>query len=293
MLDLQPPISGYNRFIGSYLVTGDKTALIDPGPASAMPGLLAALEKAGINPNAVDYIILTHIHLDHAGGTGSLLKALPNAAVVAHSRARSHLIDPTTIWQASLRTLGGLALQYGQIEPVPEGRITVAEEGMNIALGENLELEIYLTPGHAAHHLSLFEKNGSLLFAGEAAGACINGCLRPATPPPFKMGEALASLDKLIDLKPELICYGHFGCYDKGLERLKSYRDKLLRWHEIVNSQVQKGTDPEAIFSVMKGLDGDLDYLDKLDKAEYQREFKLIINSIYGLAGLVRRGGTK
>jgi glyoxylase-like metal-dependent hydrolase (beta-lactamase superfamily II) len=136
--------------------------------------------------------------------------------------------------------------------------------------------------------LSLFEKTSSLLFAGEAAGACINGGLRPATPPPFKLEEALASLDKLSDLKPERICYGHFGCYDEGPKRLESYRDKLLRWHEIVNLQVQKGTDPEAIFSVMRGLDGDLDYLDKLDKDEYRREFTLIVNSIYGLAGLGR-----
>jgi len=159
---------------------------------------------------------------------------------------------------------------------------------MKICLGEGLELEILLTPGHATHHLSLFEKISSLLFAGEAAGVCINGGLRPATPPPFKLEEALASLDKLIGLKPERICYGHFGCYGEGLKRLKSYRDKLLRWHEMVNLEVRKGADPEAIFSVMRSMDTDLDYLDKLDKDEYEREFSLIVNSIYGLAGLVR-----
>jgi len=285
---LQPPIPGYSRFIGSYLVTGDKTALIDPGPASAMPGLLSTLDKAGINTNAVDYIILTHIHLDHAGGTGSLMKNMPNAAVIAHSRARAHLIDPTKLWEASLRTLGDLALKYGRMEPVPEERIIVAENSLKIGLGENLELEIYLTPGHAAHHLSLFERAGGLLFAGEAAGACIEGSLRPATPPPFKLKETLASIDKLIALKPERICYGHFGCYDEGLKRLKSYRAKILRWHDIVNSQVLKGTSPEEILSFMREQDSDLDYLITLDKDEYKREFTLIVNSIYGLAGFVR-----
>ncbi len=252
-----------------------------------MPGLLAALEQADIKPGKVDYIILTHIHLDHAGGTGSLLKSLPNATVVAHSRARSHLIDPNKLWEASLSTLGDLALKYGQMEPVPAERILVADEGMKITLGEELELEVCLTPGHAVHHLSLFEKTSGMLFAGEAAGACINGGLRPATPPPFKLEEALASLDKLIILKPENICYGHFGCYGDGLKRLKSYREKLLRWHAVVNSQASKGTDPEEIFSIMRGLDSDLKYLDTLDKDEYQREFKLVVNSIYGLAGLV------
>jgi glyoxylase-like metal-dependent hydrolase (beta-lactamase superfamily II) len=255
--------------------------------------MLAALDKAAVTPNSVDYIILTHIHLDHAGGTGSLLKILPNATVVAHSHARLHLIDPAKLWQASLRTMGDLALKYGQIEPVPEERILVAAEGMKIGLGKNLELEVCLTPGHAAHHLSLFEKTSSLLFAGEAAGACINGCLRPATPKPFNLEEALASLDKLIALKPEHICYGHFGCYGQGLKRLKSYRDKLLRWHEVVNLQTNNGTNPEEIFSVMRGLDSDLDYLDKLDKSEYKREFRLIINSIYGLAGFALGSSAK
>jgi len=255
--------------------------------------LLAALDEAGITPNSVDYIILTHIHLDHAGGTGSLLKTLPKAKVVAHSRARSHLINPAKLWEASRKTLGDLALRYGQIEPVPVERIEVAEEGMKITLGEELELEVILTPGHAVHHLSLFEKNSDMLFAGEAAGACINGGLRPATPPPFKLEEALASLDKLSVLKPDKICYGHFGCYGDGLKRLKSYREKLLRWYEVVNSQVRKGTNPVAIFSVMRGLDSDLDYLDKLNKDEYERELRLIINSIYGLAGLVRGAEAK
>ena len=254
-----------------------------------MPGLLAALEEAEVKPEAVDYIILTHIHIDHAGGTGMLLKALPNAMVVAHSRAVSHLIDPTKLWEASLETLGDLALKYGQMEPVPAERILVAEEGMKIGLGKDLELEVYPTPGHATHHLSLFEKGSSMLFAGEAAGVCINGGLRPATPPPFKLEETIASLDKLIALSPEKICYGHFGCYDEGLKRLKSYRDKLLSWHEIVNSRAKKGTSPEEIFSIIRCLDRDLDYLDKLDKAEYDREFKLIVNSIYGLAGLMRK----
>lgn len=258
-----------------------------------MPGLLSALDEAAVSPAAVDYIILTHIHLDHAGGTGSLLKSLPNATVVAHSRARSHLIDPAKLWEASLSTLGDLALQYGQIRPVPEGRILAADEGIKIRLGEDMELEAYLTPGHAAHHLSLFERNSKILFAGEAAGACINGGLRPATPPPFKLEEALASLDKLIAFKPERICYGHFGCYGDGLKRLKSYRDKLLRWHEVVEAQAQKGTSPEEIFTIMRGLDADLDYLNKLDKAEYERESKMIENSVYGLAGHEGTGRAK
>lgn len=288
MLDLQPTIPGYGRFIGSYLLLGEKNAIVDPGPAVAIPELLYGLTKIGVRPHEIDYIVLTHIHLDHAGGAGAIIKEMPNATIVAHSRARSHLVDPRMLWNASLKTLGDLAHKYGQMEPIPENRITAVADRMKLDLGGGQDLEIYFTPGHAVHHLSLFERANSILLAGEAAGVCINGAIRPATPPPFKLEETIASVDKLIELKPERLCYGHFGCYDNGLERLQLYREKLLSWDEIVNSEAGSGKNPEAILSVLREKDRDLDYLEKLDKDEYAREFALLINSIHGIAGLIR-----
>jgi len=159
--------------MGAYLFTCEKNAIIDTGPTAAIPDLLSALAGLGMSPEEIDYIVLTHIHIDHAGGAGTAIKEMSNAKVLAHSHARSHLIEPTMLWGASLKNLGNLALKYGAIEPIPEDRIVVATDQMKLNLGPGLALEIYLTPGHAAHHLSVFDRANGVLVAGEAAGVCI------------------------------------------------------------------------------------------------------------------------
>jgi len=284
-LDPHLTIPGYSRFIGSYLVKGDKNTVVDPGPAAAKPGLLLALDEAGVRAEDVSYIVLTHIHIDHAGGAGAVIKELPNATVLAHRRAIPHLVSPSALWNASLKTLGDLAMKYGPIDPIPEDRVMEATDHMRLDLGGTV-LEIYMTPGHAVHHLSLFESETGILIAGEAAGVCVNGVIRPATPPPFKLEETMASIDRLIGLEPDRICYGHFGCHDNGLARLRLYKEKLLLWHEVVKSETAKGTGPEAILQALKQKDRDLAYLDKLNKDEYARELVLLNNSINGIAGI-------
>lgn len=285
LLHLQPPIPGYNKFIGPYLISGEKNAVVDTGPAAAIPSLLSSLTKIGMNPADIDYIVFTHIHIDHAGGAGGVARALPNARVLAHIRAHEHLINPIALWEASLKVLGDYAIKSGPIEPVSEDRLMDATDQMKLDLGHELTLEIYLTPGHAVHHLSLFDRANGILLAGEAAGVCINGAIRMATPPPFKLEVTLSSIDKLIALEPRKLCYSHFGCYDNGLERLKLYRRKLVEWYEIISSAASGGKNPEEILKVLREKDKDLDYLDKLDSDVYSRELSLLVNSIRGIAG--------
>jgi len=286
LLHLQPPIPGYNKFIGPYLISGEKNALVDTGPSAAIPSLLYALKKIDMNPEDIDYIVFTHIHIDHAGSAGGVSRELPNARIVAHSRAHEHLINPTALWQASLKVLGDYAVKSGPIAPVPEDRIIDATDHMKLDLGNGLTLEIYLTPGHSVHHLSLFDRASGILFAGEAAGVCINGAIRLATPPPFKLDVTLSSIDKLIELKPVKLCYSHFGCYDNALERLELYKHKILEWYEIINQSARIGSKPEEIFKVLREKDRELDYLDNLDSDVYSRELSLIINTIRGVAGI-------
>jgi glyoxylase-like metal-dependent hydrolase (beta-lactamase superfamily II) len=213
---------------------------------------------------------------------------MPRARVLAHSLALRHLVDPTRLWDASLKTLGDLALQYGRIEPVPEDRVAAATDLMTIDLGRSLVLEVHHSPGHAPHHLSLFHRENGILIAGEAAGVCVNGAVRMATPPPFKLEETLASIDRLIALQPRMLCYGHFGCYGNAVERLRLARSKLLTWHEIVGSAARGGTGAEEILVLLRGKDRDLDYLDSLSPDAYRREHDLLVNTINGLGQSAR-----
>ena len=241
-----------------------------------------------MSPKEIDYIILTHIHIDHAGGVGTAIREMPKAKVLAHSLALRHLVDPTRLWEASLKTLGDLALHYGSIEPVPEDRVAAATDLMTIDLGRGLALELHLTPGHASHHLSIFDRKNGILIAGEAAGVCVNGAIRMATPPPFRLDETLSSIDRLISLEPKTLCYAHFGCYGNAVERLRLARSKLLTWYETVGSAAGEGRGAEDILVLLKEKDRDLDYLDSLGKDAYRREHDLLINSINGLGQSVR-----
>ncbi len=264
---------------------------MDVGPKSAIPNLLSALSELKISPQEIDHLILTHIHIDHAGGAGTVIREMPTAKVIAHSLARQFLIDPARLWEASVKTLGDLALQYGSIEPVPEDRFMAATDMMKIDLGHGLVLEIYLTPGHAPHHLSLFDRANGILIAGEAAGVCLDGVIRLATPPPFKLEETLSSMDRLISLDPSMICYGHFGSYDNAVERLRLVRSKLLTWHEIVGPAAREGKNPEQILSLLREKDQSLNYLDSLDESTYRREHTFLLNSINGLSRSIGRTG--
>ena len=234
---------------------------------------------------------MTHIHIDHAGGAGTALRDTPRARVLAHSQALRHLADPAKLWEASLETLGDLALQYGRIEPVPKDRLAAATDLMSIDLGRGQVLEVHLTPGHSPHHLSLFDRKNGILISGEAAGVCINGIVRLATPPPFKLEEILSSIDWLIALEPKTLCYGHFGCYDDAVGRLRLVRSKLLTWHEIVSLAVREGKDQEQVISLLREKDQSLCYLDSLDEPTYRREHTFLLNSINGLSLSARGTG--
>ncbi|MDD4858961.1 MAG: MBL fold metallo-hydrolase [Dehalococcoidales bacterium] len=283
LIELRAPIPGFERFLGTYLFSGEQKAIVEVGPRSAISSLLAALEQLGVAASDIDYVILTHIHLDHASGIGTILKLMPRAKVIVHPRARPHLVEPSRLWQSSLATIGEIARQYGEVEPVPAGRIIEAADGVKIALGKGIVLEIYLTPGHAPHHLSIFERGSGVLLAGEAAGVCINGSLRPTTPPPFRMEDTLASLDRLIALAPQKICYAHFGCYDNPLPRMEQMRQKLLDWQGFIRTEAGRGKNPDEILLLLRKKDPGLNYLDTLSPGEYEREYALILNSVKGM----------
>ena len=194
VLDALPEgVTGIDTFMGGaseitagFLLAGDRPALIETGPAKVAGAVAAGVADAGLDPADLAWIVVTHIHLDHAGGVGDLVRTFPNATVVVHPAGARHLVDPERLLASSARVYGPLMdTVYGGLTPVEAARIRAAEDGEVLDLGGR-RLELLHAPGHAKHHLAVFEPDLGALFAGDGVGVLLpsTGVLRPATPPP-------------------------------------------------------------------------------------------------------------
>ncbi len=288
---LPTPLPGFDGFIGTWVYTSDPVVVIDVGPAATAPQLLAALTAMGVQ--RPDLILLTHIHIDHSGGIGTLAKAFPNTPIVCHPKAIPHLIDPERLWQGSLETLGDVARAYGPITPVCAAQVLPA------AQLESKKVVCVNTPGHAVHHMSFII--GDLLFAGEAGGVCLplddQGLyLRPATPPRFFLHTSLESIDRLLALSPNRICYGHIGMRAQAGHLLSAHRNQLLLWCKLIRPFVEHAGSygPDALPACLAHLlatDQLLSGFSRLPVDVQQRERHFLLNSIKGFWGYLEAGG--
>ncbi|MBT0158751.1 MBL fold metallo-hydrolase [Candidatus Bathyarchaeota archaeon A05DMB-2] len=247
LIDLET--GGFKNLIASYVLKGTKIIIVETGPTSSIPNLLLGLKELNVALDEVAYVAISHVHIDHGGGVGTLLKSLPNAKVIVHPRGTAHLVDPTKLWLQSKQVLGQVADIYGAPEPVPENRIIAAEDGFAINAGNNLHLEAIETLGHASHNLSYHESLNEAIFPGDAAGMYISefDVVVPTTPPPFHLDVALQSLDKLASFKPQVLYYSHFGKASDGVKRLQDYALQIKRWGEIAEEGVRKGQNAYII----------------------------------------------
>jgi glyoxylase-like metal-dependent hydrolase (beta-lactamase superfamily II) len=247
LTDLKP--AGFANFIASYTVLGDKIAIVETGPTSTVNNLLRGLNEIGIKYGDVSFIAVSHIHLDHGGGAGTLMRHLPNAKLIVHPRGASHLVNPEKLWTQSRQVLGKVAELYEAPESVSPERILPASDGMTVDLGRGVELEAIETLGHASHHFSYFEKNSRTLFPGDAAGIYLNqfDVIVPTTPTPFHLETTLASIEKLKKKAPKFLCYTHFGVAMDAIEKLERHAAQLRLWAEIVTDGLLKGETLEAI----------------------------------------------
>jgi glyoxylase-like metal-dependent hydrolase (beta-lactamase superfamily II) len=255
LTDLKP--AGFANFIASYTVLGDKTAIIETGPTSTVNNLLKGLNEIGVKYEDVSFILISHVHLDHGGGAGTLMKHLLNAKLIVHPRGAPHLVKPEKLWAQSRQVLGKVAELYEAPEPVSPERILPVKDGMTVDLGKGIELEVIETLGHASHHFSYFERNSRTLFPGDAAGIYLNqfGVIVPTTPPPFHLETTLASIDKLEKKDPRLLCYTHFGVATDAIEKLERHAAQLRLWAEIVSEGLRKGETLEAIIENIRQRD--------------------------------------
>ncbi|MCD6525497.1 MAG: MBL fold metallo-hydrolase [Desulfuromonas sp.] len=278
----QPELEGFRRFISSWLLQEHSfTALIDPGPLSTIPTLVNALRQRGVDH--LDYILLTHIHIDHAGGTGELLKYFPTARVICHPDGIRHMVNPEKLWQGSLQVLGAMAEVYGEIIAVPSTSIAFEEH----LLPANIR--VFKTPGHAPHHLCFqFE---DLLFGGEVCGVhslVEHGLyMRPATPPRFIYDVAVDSIDRMIALQPRYMVIAHHGLVEPAVTYLQTGRDQLQLWVRAVAETAQVGDEEreEVVYQWLLEHDPVFRNIDQLDADIYARERYFMGNSIRGMRG--------
>ena len=291
LIDLDQDLPGQREFISCWVSREEGwTFLVDPGPPASTDRLLARLQEMGLEQ--LDYILLTHIHLDHAGGTGLLLAAYPEAKVVCHERAIAHLVDPARLWQGSQAVLSSMATVYGEPQPVPPHALTGFEE--IAARG----IHTIVTPGHAPHHISFL--HAGTLFCGEAAGTyknMVNGSyyLRPATPPRFVLEPALMSLTRLQEIEPppERIAFAHHGLARGDVrELLQTAHRQLRHWVQVAR---QEGARSPATFQQLfdniheRLLEEDPHYgwFRQLAPDIQEREYQFVGNTLEGILGYI------
>jgi len=272
--------------ICSYIIDSEKACIVDCGPTAAEGAILDTLDELEIKGDKVEYIAITHIHLDHGGGAGKLLRHFPNAKVLVHPKGFEHLINPLKLWEAAKNALGEVADIYKAPEPCDKSRIIVVEDNQAFDLG-NYKIRTIYTPGHAAHHIAFYIEELSMLFPGDSAGMYYMGSIVPTTPPPFNFEKALKSLEKLIALNPETIAFTHFG-FAKNCELLRRVHSKTVEWIEMAKEVIESGGGIEELYKKIAEEDKDFEKLVELFKNS-KITSKSYILGIYGLVDYVKR----
>ena len=239
--------AGMTEVTAGYLIDAPRPALIECGPALTIQAVLDALSSLGMGADDLAYLVLTHIHLDHAGGAGDVAAAFPRAKVVVSEHGAHHLADPDRLNASSARVYGPLFDRvYGACTPVPAERLVSIADRDELDLGGGRELELIHTPGHAKHHLGVFDAHTGSVFAGDSVGVQLPGMegLRPATPPPeFHLDAALASLARYRERGPERVYLAHYGPVSPADAVLTEAGDQLRRWVEVADAARQEARD--------------------------------------------------
>ena len=225
---------GYPNIIATAVLHGPGgVTLIDPGPTTSLGNLLASLERGGISVRDVRQILLTHIHLDHGGGTGTLLKENPHIEVWVHSRGAPHISDPAKLLSSASRLYGqDMERLWGEVLPVPADRIRVLEGGERIEAGGRT-LEVAYTPGHASHHVSYFDPSSRIAFVGDTAGIRRGSgvYVMPAAPPPDVDLEIWRlSEDRILAWDPDTLFLTHFGPFAGARPHFQQLMGRLAEW---------------------------------------------------------------
>lgn len=244
---------GVPGVIASYLLVGHgdgELALVEAGPGSTTETLLAGVRAAGFDPGAIRHVLLTHIHLDHAGAAGSLARRLSHARVYVHRLGAAHLMDPAKLLASATRIYGDrMETLWGPVLPVPPERLVVLDDDTPVRFAGRT-LWALDTPGHAVHHLAFHEEERGTLYTGDIAAVRLGGTayVRPPTPPPeLDLPAWRRSVGRLRSLGCERLCLTHFGEYEDVDWHFDDLLARLFHWAGWVEARLEAGADPATI----------------------------------------------
>jgi glyoxylase-like metal-dependent hydrolase (beta-lactamase superfamily II) len=254
---------GHPRSIAACLLESDGQAvLIDPGPTSSLPTLKEKLRGRGLSPADLGAILLTHIHLDHAAATGSLVRENPRLPVYVHAIGAPHMADPSKLLQSAGRLYKEqMQRMFGEFLPVPQENLHSLQGGETISVGSH-KLDVLYTPGHASHHVSYFDSSEGIALIGDTTGMRMEGdpYVLPVTPPPdINLEVWESSLAAISERRPARLFLTHFGFAVDVPAHVAQFRERLHRWADRVRELVQNGDESAALGSFTEWVRTDLE----------------------------------
>lgn len=259
VFEIDTQMGGHHGITASYLIRSSRPAIIETGTALSAPILIDALAELGIGAGDLATIVVTHIHLDHAGGVGDLARAFPGARIVVHEAGARHLVDPERLLASARRVFGSqMDTLFGPLLPTSAERLDILGETGSVDLGDGRELRTFHNPGHASHHVGLVDSATGDLYTGDAAGVYVPEIaeVRPATPPPeFDLELALTSLRLMRDVRAPRLLFSHYGPVTDVDNVLDASEAELHYWVETATEAYTAGMDIEHAIAMVAEKD--------------------------------------
>jgi len=276
-----------------YLLAAPRPALIECGPARTIDHLLSGLRSLGMDPDDLAFVVLTHIHLDHAGGAGNVAEAFPNATVVVSDMGARHMHDPSRLNASAKQVYGDLYEPvYGDCTPIDQGRLLAVADGDEIDLGGGRTLTAMYTPGHAKHHIGLLDSDTGALFSGDSVGVKLPGMkwLRPATPPAdFHLEAALHSIERYRQAEPSRVYLAHYGPVDPPADALAEADERLRLWAATAEAAWHESTELDHVAETLRArFESEIDASSVADDPDAVGRLELLSGIRSNAAGLVR-----
>ena len=243
--------AGMTKVTAGYLIDAPRPTLVECGPALSIDNVIEALHELGMDGGDLAFLVLSHIHLDHAGGAGDIARAFPAATIVVSEIGARHLVDPERLNASSRRVYGDLMDSvYGDCTPIDAQRVRGVADGERLDLGSGRALHLLHTPGHAKHHIAAYDEDTGALFVGDSVGVKMPGMttIRPATPPPdFDLVLAERTLARYRALEPGVVYLAHYGAVDPPQEALAEASERLSAWAETAERAYQEHNELDHI----------------------------------------------